>query len=66
MLQKILKEVSFKMLFIPQMAKPLHQSSVSHDQSEIIITCWFGTQETFLILSTLKQLLCLIFLWKPW
>jgi len=41
------------MLFIPQMAKPLHQSSVTHDQSEIIITCWFGTQETFLILSTL-------------
>jgi len=35
------------------------QSSVSHDPSEIILI--FGTQET-----CLKQLCCLIFLWKPW
>ncbi len=27
----------------------LLQSSVSHDASEIILICWFGTQDTFLI-----------------
>ncbi len=30
--------------------KPLRQSSVSHDPSEIILKCWFGAQETFLII----------------
>ncbi len=33
--------------------------SVSHDTSEIILTCWFAAQETFLILNV-KQLFCLI------
>ncbi len=28
----------------------LLQSSVSHDPSEIILMCWFGAQETFLII----------------
>ncbi len=30
------------------------QASVSHDPSEIILMCWFGAQETFLLLSVLK------------
>ncbi len=29
----------------------LFQSSVSHDHSEIILICWFGAQETFLIIN---------------
>ncbi len=38
----------FKMSFIPVMAKkPLLQSSVPHDPSEIILICWFA-QETFI------------------
>jgi len=28
----------------------LLQSSVSHDPSEIILKCWFGAQETLLII----------------
>ncbi len=28
----------------------LIQSSVSHDPSEIILICWFGAEETFLII----------------
>ncbi len=35
----------------------LLQSSGSHDSSEIILWCWFGAQETFLIW---KQFCCLI------
>jgi len=31
------------------MAK-LNLSSVSHDTSEIIIICWFGAQDTFLLI----------------
>jgi len=47
-----------KMSFIPVTAKlnfqqSLLQSSVSHDPSEIILICWFGAQETFIII------------WKP-
>ncbi len=43
------------MLFIPAMAKlnfqqPLLQSPVSHDPSEIILICWLGSQETFIII----------------
>ncbi len=30
--------------------QPLLQASVSHDPSEIILTCWFDAQETFLII----------------
>ncbi len=29
--------------------QPLFQSLESHDPSEIILICWFGAQETFLI-----------------
>ncbi len=32
--------------------------------SEIILICWFAAQETFLILSILKNSLCCLFLWK--
>ncbi len=31
------------------------QSSVSHDSLEIILICWLGSQETFLLLSMFKQ-----------
>ncbi len=34
--------------------KPLLQSLVSHDASEIILICWFGAQKTFLIIITVK------------
>ncbi len=38
------------------------QSSVSRDPSEIILICWFGAQETFLIIiKWWKQLCCLYF-----
>ncbi len=40
-----------------------HQSSVSHDPSEIIIIYWFAAQETFLIINA-ENSCCLIFLWK--
>ncbi len=36
-----------KLIFFYQQA--LLQSSVSHDPSEIILICWFGAKETFLI-----------------
>ncbi len=32
-----------------------HQSSVSHDASEIILICWFGTQETFIIIINVDE-----------
>jgi len=35
---------------------------VSHDLSEIILICGFGTQ---IILKCLKRVCYLIFLWKP-
>ncbi len=43
------------MQFIPVTAKlnfqqSLRQSSVSHDPSEIILICWFGAKETFIII----------------
>ncbi len=31
--------------------QPLLQSSVSHDPSEIILICWFGVQETFIMIN---------------
>ncbi len=34
-------------------------SLVSHDPSEIILICWFGAQETFLLLSMLKKVVLL-------
>ncbi len=34
----------------------LLQSSVSHDPSEIILICWFGAQETFLIITNVENL----------
>ncbi len=33
----------------------LHQSSVSHDPSEIILICWFAAKETFLIIFSVKS-----------
>ncbi len=30
--------------------QPLLQVSVSHDTSEIILKCWFGAQETVIII----------------
>ncbi len=49
------------MLIIPVIAKlhshqSLLQSSVSHDPSEIILICWFGAQETFLIITNVENL----------
>ncbi len=46
----------------------LLQSSVSHDPSEIILKCWFTAQETFIItnVENIKQLCCLMFLFKLW
>jgi len=38
----------FKMLFIPVNFQH-HDYSVSHDPSEIILICWFGAQEKFII-----------------
>ncbi len=35
--------------------QPLLQSSVSHDPSEIILTCWFGPQETFIIITKVEN-----------
>ncbi len=32
----------------------LLQSSVSHDPSEIILTCWFAAEETFLIIISVE------------
>jgi len=29
----------------------LLQSSIWHDPSEIILVCWFGAQETFIIIN---------------
>ncbi len=55
----------FKIQFICEVAKqnfqqPLLQSSVSHDPSEIILICWFDSQEAFIILNVENSLL----LWK--
>ncbi len=33
----------------------LHQSSVSHDLSEITLICWFAAKETFLIIINVKN-----------
>ncbi len=33
---------------------------MSHDPSEIILICWFGAQDTFLIIMLLQHLKCLI------
>ncbi len=30
-------------------------SSVSHDPSEIILICWFGAQETFIIIINVEN-----------
>ncbi len=45
----------FKMSCIPLKAQlyfqqPLLQSLMRHDPSEIILMCWFGAQEIFLII----------------
>ncbi len=32
------------------------QSSVSHDLSEIILTCWFTAQDTFLIIINVENI----------
>ncbi len=34
---------------------------VSHDPSEIILICWFGAQEIFLIIIKIRKVL-----WKQW
>jgi len=39
----------------------LHQSSESHDPSEIILICWFAAQETFLIIINVKKQLCVMY-----
>ncbi len=39
----------------------LLQSSWSHDPSEIIVICWFGAQETFVIIMNVEKQLLLIF-----
>ncbi len=45
----------------------LLQSSVSHDPSEIILTCWVGAQETLLININVKtDGMINIFVWKLW
>ncbi len=51
--------------------QPLLQSSVSHDPSEIILTCWFGAKETCIIrpiinIKIISVVVLNIFLWKPW
>ncbi len=35
--------------------QPILQSSVSHDPPEIILICWFGAQETYLILINIEN-----------
>ncbi len=40
-----------------------HQSSVSHDPSEIILMSWFGAQEQFYIIINVENI---IFFWKSW
>ncbi len=37
----------------------LLQSLVSHDPSEIILICWFGDQETFLIIIYIEKVVLL-------
>ncbi len=49
-----------KIYFIPVIEKPLLQSSVSSDPSEIILICRFGSQETFLIIFNVEN--CLTYL----
>ncbi len=49
-----------KFIFILLMAKlnllqPLFQSSVSHDPSDIIQVHWFAAQETFPIITSIKN-----------
>jgi len=36
------------------------------DDLEIIVICWFGAQETFLIIINDEKLCFLIFLWELW
>ncbi len=44
------------MPFIPvSFQKPLLQSLVLCDPSEIILICWVGTQETFLIIIKVEN-----------
>ncbi len=44
------------MQFIPVMEKqPLLYISVSHGPSEIILICWFGVQETLLIIINVEN-----------
>ncbi len=44
------------------MAKPLLQSSVSHDPSKIISMDRFGAKKTFLLISQVKTVLLLVIL----
>jgi len=39
----------------------LLQYSVSHDPSEIILICWFGAEETFLIINVENNCAAFIF-----
>ncbi len=53
-------------LFLWCKAGSLLQSSVSHDPSEIILICRFVALKHLLLLSMLKTVVLLLFLWKPW
>ncbi len=45
-----LNTAAFRSLLLLLFSASLLQSSVSHDPSEIILICWFTTQETFLVI----------------
>ncbi len=53
--EKIMTKLMTKLNF----QQPFLQSSMS----QIILICWIGAQETFLIIINIY---CLIILWKPW
>jgi len=46
-----------KIFFFFSIISTLH-FSVPHDPSEIILICWFGAQETFLIINVENILYC--------
>ncbi len=58
--------IYFKSEFIPVMAIfSSHNSSVSRDHSEILLTCCFAAQETFLIINNVENSCAAsYFLWK--
>ncbi len=65
---KIFVVVVFELFFLydnkAEFSASLLQSSVSHDPSEIILTCSFAAQKNVLYYQCSKQLCCLILLWK--